>query len=156
MKPNIGMNAKDMETSRNILMGYLADVFFLYLKTHTFHFNVTGMHFAQLHELFEKQYEQLFEGIDGIGERIRILGATVTLSHAALRDLSTVPDVTAQTLSDKQMIKALLDDHESISARLRKGIETIASSDAGNADVLTGYLEEHEKNAWMLRSHLPE
>lgn len=149
---NIGLDAKATEKSVAILMQYLSDVFFLYMKTHSFHINITGFHFYTLHEMLEEQYKSLFESIDEVAERIRAVGAHVPLNYAQLRAHSKITEVT-DIPDEGGMLKALCQDHEAVIQKLRVNIETLNATDVGSGDFLTGQIQEHEKMAWMLRSH---
>lgn len=153
MKANIGLNKSDSAKIVEILSNYLADSYYLYLKTHNYHWNVTGMHFQNLHKLFDEQYNALFASLDEIAERIRSLGEFVPATYAQLKDLTCLKE-TKEVPKDREMIKILLEDHESVIRNLRSWIEEVnKAGDAGTSDFLTARIEEHEKIAWMLRSH---
>jgi starvation-inducible DNA-binding protein len=153
MKPNIDLNVATTTKVVKLLSCYLADLSFLYLKTHCFHWNVKGLHFYSLHKLFEDQYQALFGALDEVAERIRALGEPVPGTYHQFQKLSCLqeqPDIS----QDKDMIKILLEDHETLIRNLRQAIEeTNNAGDLGSGDFLTTRLEDHEKMAWMLRSH---
>lgn len=154
MKANIGINKSNITKIVSILSNYLADSYFIYFKTHSFHWNVTGMYFQPLHKLFDEQYNALFASLDEIAERIRSLGEFVPASYGQLKDLTCLKEM-KETPKDMEMIKILADDHETIIRNLRNWIDEVtAAGDAGTSDFLTARIEEHEKIAWMLRSHL--
>ncbi|BBH53518.1 Dps family protein [Fluviispira sanaruensis] len=156
MKINIGLTKASTEKVVEILSHYLADSYYLYLKTHNFHWNVTGMHFQNLHKLFDEQYNALFASLDEIAERIRSLGEFVPGTYIQMKDLTCIKE-TKEIQKDKEMIKILLDDHESVVRNLRNWIEEAnGAGDVGTGDFLTARIEEHEKIAWMLRSHLED
>ena len=92
MKTNIGITKADSAKVIEILSNYLADSYYLYIKTHNFHWNVTGMHFQNLHKLFDEQYSALFESIDNIAERIRSLGEFVPATFAQLKELTCLKE----------------------------------------------------------------
>ncbi|WP_233231115.1 Dps family protein [Silvanigrella aquatica] len=153
MKTNIGMTKAESSKVVEILSHYLADSYYLYIKTHNFHWNVTGMYFQNLHKLFDEQYSALFESLDQIAERIRSLGEFVPATFAQLKELTCLKE-TKDIPKDREMIKMLLEDHETIIRNLRTWIEEVdEAGDAGTSDFLTARIEEHEKIAWMLRSH---
>lgn len=153
MKANIGINKSDSAKIVEILSHYLADSYYLYLKTHNFHWNVTGMYFENLHKLFDTQYNALFDSLDEIAERIRSMGEFVPATYTQLKELTCLKE-TKEVPKDREMIKILLEDHETIICNLRSWIEeTNKAGDAGTSDFLTARIEEHEKTAWMLRSH---
>ena len=131
----------------------LADTYGVYLKTHNFHWNVTGPMFASLHQLFETQYTELALAVDEVAERIRALGAFAPGSHGAFRALTRivepngVPDAMA-------MLAQLTRDHETVGDTARAVIPLAdAADDAPTVDLLTERLRAHEKAAWMLRAH---
>ena len=155
---NAGIDKHSLKKSAHILSQYLADTYYLYFKTHTFHWNVTGPHFYSLHKLFDDQYSALFESIDEIAERIRSLDCFVPASFVKFQSLSClndVPDnhVPDHNLDEKSMVACLLKDHETIASNLRKWITELGGlNDAASQDFLIGRLAEHEKMAWMLRA----
>lgn len=154
MKAHLGMSDKKIEKSVDILSHYLADVYYLYLKTHNFHWNVTGMHFYSLHKMFEEQYTALFGNVDTIAERIRSFGAFVPATIDQFKSMTCLKE-TKKIPKDKEMVEILKNDHETVIQHLRKWIdELLKLDDNDTADFLTGSMKEHEKTAWMLRSHL--
>jgi starvation-inducible DNA-binding protein len=132
----------------------LASSYTLYLKTHNYHWNVTGPMFTTLHTLFETQYTELALAVDEIAERIRSLGSFAPGSYSAFVELSMVKEETGRPEA-KDMIRNLVADQEKIGDAARRVIEAAESAgDQASADLGTRRLDVHEKNAWMLRSHL--
>jgi len=132
----------------------LASSYTLYLKTQNFHWNVTGPMFSTLHTLFETQYTELAMAVDEIAERIRALGAYAPASYSAFAKLTTIQEETGRPEA-KEMIRILVSDQQAIAASARDLIEAAeAARDQASADLGTRRLDVHEKNAWMLRSHL--
>jgi starvation-inducible DNA-binding protein len=132
----------------------LASSYTLYLKTHNYHWNVTGPMFTTLHTLFEEQYTELAIAVDEIAERIRTLGAYAPGSYTEFQKLSVVAEETGRPKA-KEMIETLVADHKAVTdvaQRVIRAAEVI--SDDVSADVGTQRMDVHEKNAWMLRSHL--
>jgi starvation-inducible DNA-binding protein len=156
MKTNIGLSDKQRAAVVRILNTLLADEYVLYTKTRRFHWNVTGAHFSELHKFFEAQYEALDEIVDQVAERARALGGLAAGSLAEFSQLTRLKENGGKNPNDHGMLAALLDDHEAIIRNLRKDLEEVADKhgDMGTNDFLTGLMEEHEKTAWMLRSHL--
>ena len=132
----------------------LADTYTLYLKTHNFHWNVTGPMFNTLHLMFETQYNELALAVDLIAERIRALGFPAPGSYAQFAALSSIPEET--TVPDaKEMIRQLVQGQESVTRTARSIFPLIDDAhDEPSADLLTQRMQVHEKNAWMLRSLL--
>jgi starvation-inducible DNA-binding protein len=132
----------------------LASSYTLYLKTHNYHWNVTGPMFTTLHTLFETQYTELALAVDQIAERIRTLGAFAPGSYSAFSKLSAVQEETGRP-DAKEMIRVLVADQQTIASTARRVIEAAeAAKDQATADLGTRRIDIHEKNAWMLRSHL--
>lgn len=147
----------DQETRHEvitILSQLLADTYILYTKTQNFHWNVVDPRFYQLHKFFESQYEELAEALDIIAERIRMLGGRTPASLHQFLELSSLEESTGD-LSGDQMIQQLAEDHNYMTDSLRFSIdETSKHGDEGTADMMINRLRSHEKNLWMLKSHL--
>jgi len=152
----IGISEKNRQAIANELQVLLADEVVLYNKTRNFHWNVEGMHFGQLHKLFEEQYEAIAELTDSVAERIRKIGHYAVGNLADFLKLTHLVEHLGEGGADSDMIRALTEDHETIIRFVRNMIDTVDNKyqDAGTADFLTGLMEEHEKMAWMLRAHL--
>jgi starvation-inducible DNA-binding protein len=151
---DIGINQADRAAIVDGLNRLLADSYTLYLKTHNFHWNVTGPMFSTLHLMFEGQYNELALAVDLIAERIRALGFFAPGSYAAYGQLTSIPEsVGVPAAAD--MIRELVSGHEQV-ARTARAVFPIADAadDQPTADLLTQRLQVHEKTAWMLRSLL--
>lgn len=136
------------------LEALLASSYTLYLKTHNYHWNVTGPMFTTLHNLFEAQYTELALAVDEIAERIRALGARAPGSYSEFTRLSGVDEDTDSPPA-REMISNLVDDQQIVVDIARSLVEAAeAIPDQATADLATRRLDVHEKNAWMLRSHL--
>jgi starvation-inducible DNA-binding protein len=152
-------NGIDAETRGRITEGLsrlLADTYTLYLKTHNYHWNVTGPMFQTLHLMFETQYTELALAVDLIAERIRALGAKAPASYAEFSRLTSIaeePGVKSAT----EMISDLVAGQEAV-VRTARGLFAVvdAAHDEPTADLLTQRMQIHEKTAWMLRSLLEE
>ena len=151
---DIGISDKDRKEIVDGLSHLLADTYTLYLKTHNFHWNVTGPMFNTLHLMFMTQYTELSLAVDLIAERIRALGEFAPGSYAAFSKLSVIKEATGVP-SATQMIKDLVDGQEAVVRTARALFPLIErTSDQPTADLLTQRMQIHEKNAWMLRSML--
>ena len=153
---DIGIGESDRKEISAGLSHLLADTFTLYLKTHNFHWNVTGPMFRTLHIMFEEQYNELWTATDLIAERIRSLGVFAPATFKEFSRLASIKeeDGVPQAL---QMVRQLVDGHETTARTARSVLETAeGASDAPTADLLTERLQVHEKTAWMLRSLLAE
>ena len=154
MEPENKLNAKDRAAIAEGLSKVLADTFTLYLKTHKYHWNVTGPMFAALHVAFETQYNELWLATDLIAERIRAIGADAPGSYSEFEMLSSIKE-SQDVPKAMDMIKNLVHDHEAIGKTIKSAFKAAEDGDDEvTQDMLIGRLTEHEKTAWMLRSHL--
>ena len=153
---DIGIKTDDRKAISESLMQVLADAFTLYLKTHNFHWNITGKMFNSLHLMFEAQYNEQWLALDEIAERIRALGAAAPASYAAYQKLTSIePGVEVVQDDWREMVRQLTVGNEAVSRTARKALEIAdKAGDDPSVDMLTQRLKVHEKNAWMLRSLL--
>jgi starvation-inducible DNA-binding protein len=156
MPINIGIEEKDRREIAAALSRLQADTFTLYLKTHNFHWNVTGPMFQTLHLMFEQQYNELWTAVDTLAERIRALGVYAPGTYREFAKLSSIKEEDGIPPAE-EMIRLLVEGHETAARTARTGF-TIAedANDAPTADLLTERMQIHEKTAWMLRSLLSE
>ncbi|MDV3349114.1 DNA starvation/stationary phase protection protein [Leptolyngbyaceae cyanobacterium CCMR0082] len=151
---NIGISDDQRQAIADGLSRTLADTYTLYLKTHNFHWNVTGPMFQTLHLMFEGQYNELALAVDAIAERIRALGFPAPGTYSEYAKLSSISE-TEGVPKAEEMIALLVEGQEAV-ARTAREVFAIAdeANDEPTADLLTQRLQIHEKNAWMLRSLL--
>ncbi len=154
MKIDTGIKEQDRTEIANGLSRLLADTYTLYLKTHNFHWNVTGPMFQTLHLMFETQYTELATAVDLIAERIRALGSPAPGTYAEFGRLSSIKE-TPGVPKAEEMIRVLVEGQEAV-VRTARSIFPIAekAGDEATADLLTQRIQLHEKTAWMLRSLL--
>lgn len=151
---DIGIEAEDRQKMAQGLSRLLADTYTLYLKTHNFHWNVTGPMFQTLHLMFEQHYNELALAVDLIAERIRALGHPAPGSYAAYAQLTKIVEAKG-TPTAEEMIRQLLDGHETVCRTARELFPMVEQAhDEPTTDLLTQRLHIHEKMAWMLRSLL--
>lgn len=132
----------------------LADSFTLYLKTHNFHWNVTGPMFNTLHLMFETQYNELWLANDLIAERIRSLGYPAPGTYAEYVKLASIKETPGQPAAE-EMVRLLVEGNEAVVRTARSVFPKVDKAhDEPTADLLTQRMQIHEKNAWMLRSLL--
>ena len=154
MKVNIGISEEQRKSIAQGLAVLLADTYTLYLKTHNYHWNVTGPMFQTLHTLFETQYTELAVAVDDIAERIRALGEFAPGSYKEYAKLTSIKEAEGIP-SAEEMIKDLVKGHEAIAKTGRSIVPTADdASDEVTLDLLTQRMTVHEKTAWMLRSLL--
>lgn len=151
---DIGISKKDREKIAEGLSHLLADSFTLYLKTHNFHWNVTGPMFNTLHVMFMDQYTELWNALDLIAERIRALGVPAPGTFREFAKLTVIKESEGK-VGAEEMIQQLVAGQEAVTKTAR-GIFAIVdkAGDEPTADLLTQRMQIHEKNAWMLRSLL--
>lgn len=156
MAVNTGIDAKNREKIADGLSKLLADSYTLYLKTHFYHWNVTGPMFQTLHLMFETQYTELVLAVDLIAERIRALGFPAPGTYYQFSKLSSIEE-DAEIPRAADMVEALVHANEAVVKTARK-VFPIAEkvSDQATCDLLTQRMQLHEKTAWMLRSLLDE
>jgi starvation-inducible DNA-binding protein len=151
---NIGISDKDRKKIVDGLSRLLADTYTLYLKTHNFHWNVTGPMFNTLHLMFETQYTELALAVDLIAERIRALGEPAPGTYKEFAKLSSIPEADGVPAAE-EMIRQLVEGQEAVVRTARAIFPTTeAAADEPTADLLTQRMQTHEKTAWMLRSML--
>jgi starvation-inducible DNA-binding protein len=132
----------------------LADSYTLYLKTHNYHWNVTGPMFSTLHTMFETQYTELALAVDEIAERIRAQGAMAPGSYTEFQKLAKVKEA-KRVPKATEMIRELAADCETVAQTASKLVEAAQKAgDEASADLGIRRIQIAEKNAWMLRSHL--
>ena len=154
MELDIGINKNDREQIAKGLSKLLADSYTLYLKTHNYHWNVTGPQFNTLHVMFEGQYTELATAVDEIAERIRALGIKAPGSYSDFAQLTKVEEGTGDE-SAEEMIRQLVLGQETVVRTAREAFPLAeTANDEPTADLLTQRMQIHEKNAWMLRSML--
>ena len=154
MELNIGISRENREAIAAGLSRLLADSYTLYLKTHNYHWNVTGPQFNTLHQMFEEQYTELAAAVDEIAERIRALGVRAPGSYREYAELTNIEEGDGNE-SAEEMIRQLAVGQESVVRTAREAFPAAhEANDEPTADLLTQRMQIHEKNAWMLRSML--
>lgn len=154
MNIDIGISEKDRKKIAGGLSKLLADTYTLYLKTHNFHWNVTGPMFQTLHLMFETQYNELALAVDLVAERIRALGFPAPGTYSEYVKLSSIKE-TEGVPKAQDMIKLLVEGQEAVVRTARSIFPTAEDAhDEATADLLTQRIQLHEKTAWMLRSLL--
>jgi starvation-inducible DNA-binding protein len=154
MKIDIGIKESERAKIAQGLSRLLADTYTLYLKTHNFHWNVTGPMFQTLHLMFEQQYNELALAVDLIAERIRALGFPAPGTYAEFTKLSSIKEPKGVP-SAENMIRELVAGQEAVVKTARSVFPLVDKvNDEPSADLLTQRMQVHEKTAWMLRSLL--
>ncbi|GAB3349076.1 Dps family protein [Lysobacter tyrosinilyticus] len=154
---DIGISGGDRKKIAEGLSRFLSDSFTLYLKTHNFHWNVTGPMFNSLHVMFEGQYNEQWLALDETAERIRALGFNAPGSYAEFIRLTSIPEEPGltDTADWHEMVRQLVAGNEAVARTARKVLKIAdEGGDDPTVDLMTQRLQVHEKNAWMLRSLL--
>lgn len=156
MDVNIGIDEGSRKEIAQGLSRLLADSYMLYLKTHNYHWNVTGELFHPLHEQFEHQYTELADAVDEIAERIRALGQKAPGSFKEFSTLTSIQEVT-EKINAMEMVRRLAVANEQVIRTAREALEAPKKADdEASIDLITQRLHVHSKAAWMLRSHLQD
>nr|WP_330220901.1 Dps family protein [Bdellovibrio reynosensis] len=154
MNIDIGIKEGDRKKIAEGLSRLLADSYTLYLKTHNFHWNVTGPQFQTLHVMFEGQYTELSAAVDLIAERIRSLGMPAPGTYKEFSKLTSIEEPDGVP-SATEMIQQLVEGQEAVVRTARSIFPVVEKAgDEASADLLTQRMQLHEKTAWMLRSLL--
>jgi starvation-inducible DNA-binding protein len=151
---DIGIEPQKRKEIADGLSRVLADTYTLYLKTHNFHWNVTGPMFQTLHLMFEAHYNELALAVDLVAERIRALGFPAPGTYSQFSALSSIKEQDGVPKA-QEMIELLVSGHETVARTARAVFKSAeGASDQPTCDLLTQRMQVHEKTAWMLRSLL--
>ena len=152
MDVKIGIEDADRREIADGLARLLADSYSLYLKSHNYHWNVTGPMFRSLHLMFEEHYIELADAVDVVAERIRALGFPAPATFSEYRTLSAI-EAKEGVPEAMEMVRDLVVGHETV-ARTAREVVGIAENggDIATADLATARIEVHDKTAWMLRA----
>jgi len=105
--------------------------------------------------MFGEQYEALGEAIDEIAERMRALGHFAPGGLQAFAKLTEIKDAPANPPAAKEMVRQLMQDHETVARRARQAEKSVdGAGDKESADLLIERMTAHGKTAWMLRAQL--
>lgn len=155
MTINTGIEEKKRVEIAISLSKLLAETYTLYLKTHKYHWNVTGPMFQSLHLMFEQHYNDLALAVDLIAERIRVMGVPSPGSYEEFKELSGILDDSESSTTATKMIENLLNDHEHVTRTAKIILSVLeGANDEGTSSLLGARIEYHEKTAWMLKSLL--
>lgn len=158
-----------MEGLYKLISDIQANLFLLFHKTWVFHWNVVGPDFQQLHELFGKQYETMFEEIDRLSEHMRFLNIRPVGTLTRIVEVSTIGEGSSYAQMDemgqKQMIpgKPVVKAEDMVKRLLADNLVmlellTAVSEQAGQQgfyateNIIQDMMETHGKFVWMLRS----
>ena len=152
MEIDIGISKKDRAAIADGLSHLLADTYTLYLKTHNFHWNVTGPQFRELHLMFEEHYTELAVAVDDIAERIRTLGIAAPGTYKAFAELSSIEEIEGAPPAT-EMVEILTGGHEQVVKTCRAVLALAQrANDESSVALVSDRMRIHEKTAWMLRA----
>ncbi len=133
----------------------IANTYQMYFKAHTYHWNVEGMYFSQLHGFFGDIYTEVFAAVDVAAEELRTLDEYAPVSLSDIIKQATISEDAAKPATCHDMLNSLLDANEEVMVSLNKLFEEATNDDVqGLADFAAARLDIHSKHRWMIRSHL--
>jgi starvation-inducible DNA-binding protein len=149
---DIGINKENRVQISDGLKRLLADSYTLYLQTHNFHWNVTGLQFRELHLMFEEHYTELAVAVDDVAERIRTLDVPAPGTYKEFSKLSSIKEVDGVP-SSAEMVELLTRGHEQVIKTCREVLKIAQNAeDESTASLVSDRMRIHEKTAWMLRA----
>lgn len=152
---NIGLGANARKEIAGCMNALLADTYVLQLKTQFYHWNITGPHFAALHTLFGTQYDAIAVAVDEVAERVRAIGHVTLGTFRDFLSTSDIKEDKSLPSSWQEMVANLADANETVARNAKEWLPRVQKAgDEASADILIQRIQEHEKAAWMLRSHL--
>lgn len=154
---SIDIGAEARNKLNTLLNAQLADTFDLFSQTKQAHWNVKGMHFIQLHELFDKLAEELEDHTDTIAERVTALGGTAQGTARMAAAASRLPEIPLELGAGKATVKLLVERYAKLAQSTRKAIdEADKLGDADTADLFTAVSRDLDKALWFLEAHLQD
>lgn len=149
----ISLEAKKLKPVVDHLNDLLANYHIHYQKLRGCHWNVRGNHFFTLHDKFEELYTNALTTIDELAERILTLGKPPLSTFKDYVDEAEIKEIDTIGLKDVDMVKAIIDDLESLIAMQRDLLEvTSEAEDEGTNDMINAFMQFNEKQNWMLRA----
>ena len=154
-KTSIDLDGETSEQIVALLNQQLADTFDLYSQTKQAHWNVKGMQFFQLHELFDKLAGETLVYVDDIAERVTTLGGTALGTARMASAASRLPEYPTKVVGSQESVEALVERYAALAASTREAIDVSDElGDADTADLFTGVSRGLDKSLWFLEAHL--
>lgn len=132
----------------------LANTFIMYFKAQSYHWNVEGMFFPQMHEFFGKLYEELYGAVDPFAEEIRAMGEYAPRNLNEMFNAKSIDADNTATTVPAMVADLLIANTQSIATLNKLFGELDAAGEQGFADFVAGRLDAHKKHGWMLKSIL--
>jgi starvation-inducible DNA-binding protein len=143
---------KIMEEVHSTLKIVLADTFTMYMKTHSFHWNVIGPNFSEYHAFFGTLYEELHAAIDLIAEQIRAANSFAPSSLDRIKELTRIEESDTIPAADR-MFQILINDNNIVLDALKQAYDAAdKAEELGLANFLQDRMDIHKKHGWMLRA----
>ncbi len=143
-----------MDNTVKNLNKLLADIYVIYFKTHSFHWNIVGLDFRAMHLMLEEHYLKFFELTDEIAERIRSLGSPAPVNLAKLLPLATLKEEGEVISSGHEIIAIVIKDFETLIKEIKAIHPQIEDNDFVTTNLLDDILGYVEKSLWMLKSSI--
>jgi starvation-inducible DNA-binding protein len=144
-----------MEKLTAVLKVVLADTFVMYFRAHSYHWNVEGSSFSEMHNFFGSLYEELHDAVDPIAEELRVLDEYAPMSLMELYNYKTLQEDGAKPITTRDMLLNVLASNNTLLANLNKAFDIASEAKAqGHADFLAARIDIHMKHGWMIKSYL--
>jgi starvation-inducible DNA-binding protein len=153
VEPNLGVYDEVTDKAKHGLGKLLADLHVAFIKVHNFHWNVIGPFFGPLHALFDSVYGHLGEHIDKVAERIRAIGGVAPGSMKEYLEMATLTEERGESRPTHEMLSKLVADLEHLS-RTGRQLAGEVDGDEGTMNLLADFVEQIDKDAWFVRTHL--
>lgn len=141
----------------DILREVIANKFVMYFKAHSYHWNVEGVHFSQLHDFFGDIYTEVFGSVDTAAEELRALNQYAPISLMELYNHKSITEDSAKPETANNMLLNLAVANAEVIGSLNKLFTAAsAANEQGLADFAAGRLDTHKKHAWMIKSSMPK
>lgn len=138
-----------------LLNQQLADMLDLFTQIKQAHWNVKGIHFIALHELFDKLAEEAEDHTDDLAERATTLGGVALGTARMAAAYSRLPDFPGVGIEGSEALAGLIERFAQVAASTRAAIETAGElKDADTADLFTEISRDLDKSLWFLEAHL--
>lgn len=132
----------------------LADSYQLMALTHLAHWNIEGPGFFSLHKAFQDQYEDIFEAVDEIAERVRALDAYAIGGLSKLAKTAGMEEF-GSPMPQKDFVAALIVAHEKTMDDCARARDLAGeANDLQSQDLMIKRIQWHEKTTWMLKAYL--
>jgi len=146
--------AMDNQKLINFLNQLLSNHFVMYVKLHRYHWFVKGMHFFQLHTVFEDMYKKFGKDLDEVAERVLMIQGKPLATMSKYLEEATLVEASADD-TEEEMIEQLLEDYNQLVSEIKEQGIPLAeeNKDEPTLDLLIGLQQDYEKYIWMLSAY---